>query len=159
MAGAGKANVGRNAADATFALSAIPLIVLVGTVFGGRMAQRRSNIARLIGIVLGAYLLVLQAAAGGFASAAEIGMDDPLGVICLSHVADSDTPLDNEAHRSCCSLGCLGAAVATLQEPDAFAFVYAPDPVPALAWPDDELASPIEVPHVLGTPRAPPAIG
>jgi hypothetical protein len=123
------------------------------------MARRRSNIVRLIGIVLAGYLLVLQAAIGGFASASEIGMDDGLGVICLSHVDDADTQQDDDGHRSCCSLSCLGAAVATPREPDAFVFVYAPDPVPALAWPEDELASPIEVAHVLGTPRAPPPIG
>ncbi|MFC7053443.1 hypothetical protein ACFQI3_12170 [Hansschlegelia quercus] len=123
------------------------------------MARRRSNIVRLIGIVLAGYLLILQAAIGGFASASEIAMDDGLGVICLSHVGDGDTPQDDGGHRSCCLLGCLGAAVATPQEPDVFAFVYAPDPVPALAWPDDELASPVEVAHVLGAPRAPPAIG
>ncbi|MET0313692.1 MAG: hypothetical protein ABW275_04805 [Hansschlegelia sp.] len=124
------------------------------------MARRRSTIVRLIGIVLGAYLLVLQAAAGGFASASEIGMDDSLSAICLSHVSESDAPQgEDRGHHSCCSLSCLGAAVATPQEPDAFAFVYAPDPVPTLPWPEDELASPIEVAHVLGTPRAPPTIG
>ncbi|WP_020177489.1 hypothetical protein [Methylopila sp. M107] len=122
----------------------------------------RRDIARLIGAVLCAYLVVLQAVAGGIAMAEHAASSaDSLSIRCLDM---SGSGLDGEAGKdhapaSCCTLGCAPAAFADAYEPVVSVFRYDPRPTPRRALEEREAPRPTEIVGRLKHPRGPPSIG
>lgn len=120
------------------------------------------GVARLIAAVVLGYLVVLQAAIGGLASARHVAMaGDPLSILCLTS-GDQDqgggsSPSEHAA--LCCVAGCVPAAATLPAGPDPVPFVYDPRPTPrrALAARDGPAASAADLRW--SRPRGPPAAG
>jgi hypothetical protein len=124
------------------------------------LAARRKTM-RFLGALVCAYLVVLQAALGGLASADHVAASasDPFGVLCLTNDAGSaNDPDDRGAKRlGCCTLGCMTAVVAPASEPEPRPFAYDPRPTPRRAAGESETARPLDAAVALKRPRGPPA--
>ena len=126
------------------------------------MSARR-GVAKLIAAVLFGYLIVLQAAVGGLASARHVAMaSDPLSIFCItggdqSEDDGSSSPSDHAA--LCCVAGCMPAAATLPAAPEPVAFVYDPRPTPrrAVAARDGPASSVADLRW--SRPRGPPATG
>lgn len=113
-----------------------------------------------MGATLCAYLVVLQAALGGLASAGHAGGSPnvPFEVICLNAPDGAADDLDDRPadHRGCCTLGCVTAAIAPASEPDPRPFAYDPRPTPRRVAGEDEARRPSDAFPALKRPRGPP---
>lgn len=127
------------------------------------MASSHTKTLKLLGAFVCAYLVVLQAALGGLASARHVSatLENPLGVICFNSANDEDGDRDGSmSDRSgCCMQGCFAGAAVPASTPEAVRFAYDPRPTPRRAVGERE-ASPSEaITRALKRPRGPPAIG
>ena len=126
------------------------------------MISSRARTLKLLGAIVCAYIVVLQAALGGLASARHISaaLENPFGVICLNSAdgADSDRNGSMSDRSGCCMQGCVAGAAVPASTPEAVPFVYDPRPTPRRSVGERE-ASPREaIASALKRPRGPPAI-
>ncbi|MBM7853475.1 hypothetical protein JOD31_003736 [Methylopila capsulata] len=124
---------------------------------------RRLTLFRLIFAVVAAYVLVAQAALGGFAGGrhAALAGADPFAVLCSTLAKGGAETAGHDAAdmAACCTLGCVGVAIAPASEPEVAGFDYPrarPAPRPA-ADPDAPASAVADA--VVRRPRGPPVIG
>lgn len=127
------------------------------------MASLRAKALRLSGALVCAYLLVLQAALGGLASAGHVSatLSDPFAVTCLNSVPTGDSGEKSPAAEksSCCLAGCLSGTAAPASTPEAALFAYDLSPTPRRSLAERETAPRRSLESELRRPRGPPAIG
>lgn len=124
------------------------------------MAIRRQGWSSWVAL-FAAYLLVIQALSGAFATgagAAPAQLDIFGNVICTSHGATTlpDGPADRNHLPDCCLVGCSMFSPVAVSPPDAVSIAAAPprQTVAFVAWLDETPISDRE--GSPGNPRAPP---